>query len=259
MKQKIDILCAVREDHAIRQIMGQMEAEEDCAFRVVSSGADALRAAQRFAPDILVVDAVLPMLDGLALVDRLTEQMGGRMPRVIGGSMMPFSDAAFERRGVTRIVRVPWMAHQLRRALMETMEEIRTQIDWTRATDAYAHACALLGQLGMRSTLRGYEYLAWAATLVGKNESRLYTLGERVYAPIAEKYGATQQNVERLIRHAVESAVDAARADALYGFFGNTIDPTRGKPTNAQMIGMLAQKIRARETAYCDGEWKEHA
>lgn len=27
----------------------------------------------------------------------------------------------------------------------------------------------------------------------------------------------------------------------IYGFFGNTIDPMRGKPTNAEMIGMLAQ------------------
>lgn len=258
MKQKIDVLCAVREDRAIRQIMRQME-DEGCTFRIVSSGADALRAAQRFAPDILVTDAVLPMLDGLALVDRLGEQMADRMPRVIGGSMMPFSDAAFERRGVSRIVRVPWSAHQLRRALTETMEEIRTQIDWARAMDAHARVCAMLRRLGMRSALRGYEYLAWAAALVGENESRLYALGERVYAPIAEKFDTTPQNVERLIRHAVESTMDSARADALYAFFGNTIDPTRGKPTNAQIIGMLAQKARADAAAAGAGEWKENA
>ena len=30
----------------------------------------------------------------------------------------------------------------------------------------------------------------------------------------------------------------------IYGFFGNTIDPMRGKPTNAEMIGMLAQHMR---------------
>jgi len=42
--------------------------------------------------------------------------------------------------------------------------------------------------------------------------------------------------------------MDSVRADALYAFFGNTIDPTRGKPTNAQMVAMLAQKVRiARE------------
>ena len=41
--------------------------------------------------------------------------------------------------------------------------------------------------------------------------------------------------------------MDSARAEALYAFFGNTIDPTRGKPTNAQMIGMLAQKVRVGE------------
>ena len=38
--------------------------------------------------------------------------------------------------------------------------------------------------------------------------------------------------------------MDAAKAEDLYTFFGNTIDPMRGKPTNAQMIAMLAQKVR---------------
>ena len=38
--------------------------------------------------------------------------------------------------------------------------------------------------------------------------------------------------------------MDNAKAEELYAFFGNTIDPARGKPTNAQMIGMLAQKVR---------------
>ena len=50
--------------------------------------------------------------------------------------------------------------------------------------------------------------------------------------------------VERLIRHAVESVMDAFGVRRVYGFFGNSIDPIRGKPTNAEMIGMLAQYMR---------------
>ena len=38
--------------------------------------------------------------------------------------------------------------------------------------------------------------------------------------------------------------MDSVGADGIYGFFGNTIDPTRGKPTNAQMIAMLVQRMR---------------
>lgn len=247
MKQKIDVLCAVRDDAAIRRMIPAMENAQRCTFRIVSSGTQALRAAQQYAPDVLIADAVLSGCDGLALVDRLAWMLGSRMPRVIGGSMMAFSDAAFRRRGVARVVRVPWETAQLAEALHDVIEEIDSRVDWEKACDGCRQAGMLLNQLGMRSALRGYTYLSWAAALASNNESRLYALGERIYTPIAEKYETTPQNVEWLIRHALESTMDSARAEALYAFFGNTIDPTRGKPTNAQMIGMLAQKVRVGE------------
>ena len=55
--------------------------------------------------------------------------------------------------------------------------------------------------------------------------------------------------MERLIRHAVERTTDTVGVDGIYTFFGNTIDPMRGKPTNAQMIAMLAQRLRILEGA----------
>ena len=75
-------------------------------------------------------------------------------------------------------------------------------------------------------------------------EARLFAVGRSLYAPIAQRFGATEAAVERLIRHAVESTIDSVGADGIYGFFGNTIDPTRGKPTNAQRIAMLVQRMR---------------
>ena len=83
-----------------------------------------------------------------------------------------------------------------------------------------------------------------AAALVLDDESRMEAVGDRLYKPVAEHFGTTEQTVERLIRHAVESVMDARGVRRIYGFFGNSIDPMRGKPTNAEMIGMLAQHMR---------------
>ena len=69
-------------------------------------------------------------------------------------------------------------------------------------------------------------------------------IGERIYAPVADRLGTTPQNVERLIRHAVERTADTVGEHGIYSFFGNSIDPMRGKPTNAQMIAMLVQRLR---------------
>ena len=53
------------------------------------------------------------------------------------------------------------------------------------------------------------------------------------------------ENRNEIFDCSCESTVDAVGPDSVYAFFGNTIDPTRGKPTNAQMIAMLAQQLRA--------------
>ena len=77
----------------------------------------------------------------------------------------------------------------------------------------------------------------------------MFAVGRRLYAPIAQCFGTTAQNVERLIRHAVERTTDTVGVDGIYTFFGTTIDPMRGTPTNAQMIAMLAQRLRILEGA----------
>jgi len=247
MKQKISVLCAVRDDRVFRLLMQEMDDGEHCVFTIVHSGSQALRAGEASLPDILVTDAVLSGLDGPALVDRLRETLGSRMPYVIGGAMMPFARDAFNRHGVTCVVSVPWVLEEVCAALQEAMQSIDVHIDWEKAEPGFVRAGMLLKDLGMNRSLHGTVYLCWAAALTALDESRLYAIGERLYKPIAEKEATTPQNVERLIRHAVESTMDSAKAETLYAFFGNTIDPARGKPTNAQMIGMLAQKVRTGE------------
>lgn len=241
---QVSVLCAVRDRRAAQQLSMEMEDGEHCAFRIVTNGWDALKECRRFAPDILIVDAVLPEMDGLGLLDRMKEILGGRMPRVIGGSMLHFADEGFRHRGANALVSVPWVREELRAALLIEMECMKNCVDWDAAQMMHCRACDLLSGIGMRSALKGFDYLAWATALACENEARLEAVGEKIYAPIAEEFGTTAQNVERLIRHAVERTMDGERAKGVYGFFGNTIDPTRGKPTNAQCISALAERLR---------------
>ena len=247
MQQKISVLFAVREETTVRKLMAEMDDGVSCVFHIETGGARAFKAAERLHPDILVADAILPGLDGPALVDRVRNALGAEMPKVIGGVMLPFAREAFERHGVKQLVAVPWKQGELRDALKEAIEEITNTVDWDAMLSDYLYAVSVLEKLGMNSLLNGCTFLSWAAALTAHNECRLDAIGERIYTPIAHRHKTTPQNVERLIRHAVESTMDNARAQELYAFFGNTIDPARGKPTNAQMIGMLAQKVRIEE------------
>lgn len=246
---QVNILCAMRDWHTAQELGMELGDGEHCTFRIATDGLEAIKCCREFAPDILVVDAVLPGIDGLGVIDEIRAQLGDRMPRVIGGSMMHFADTKFRRHGIDALVCVPWQKAELRSALLVQMERFQNSIDWEAAQPTRLKAQALLTKLGMRSSLKGYAYLACAAALVYDNEARLDAVGVRIYAPVADHFDTTPQNVERLIRHAVERTMDGARAKGVYRFFGNTIDPTRGKPTNAQCISALAERLRVEASA----------
>ena len=244
----VHILCAVRDRWSLRSLITDMDDGETCIFDVVTTGAQVLEACQKAPPDILVIDAVLPGMDGLGVLECLRRDLGERMPRVIGGSRTPFSHEGFMRRGADKVIAMPCETDELKRAILHEMAKIEKHIDWDALYPAQQRAGMLLAQMGMHASLKGFTYLCCAAALASENEGRLFSVGKWVYGPIAEHFGTTRENVERLIRHAVESTMSAARARGVYSLFGNTIDPAKGKPTNAQVIALLVQRMRVEKS-----------
>lgn len=241
--RKINVLCAMRDSRVVEGLRKRMDGR--CLLRAVGSGDAALHSAQRMPPDVLVVDAVLPKLDGIGVVERMRSLLGeNRMPVVVGGSVLSFSDEAFTRLGVRHLASVPWDENQLCGILTDVIRQMDTRVDWDGAHSGCLRAQELLRQMGMPETLRGFNYLAWAAAIAAHQEERLDAVRERLYVPVAGRFHTTPQSVERLIRHAVERTADTVGAGGIYTFFGNTIDPMRGKPTNAQMIAMVAERVR---------------
>ncbi|MBQ8619329.1 MAG: response regulator [Clostridia bacterium] len=242
------ILLVTRDRRPLRPLIADMDDGEKCIFDLVTTGTQALEACRKAPPDILVIDAVLPELDGLAVVDQLRRELGQRMPRVIGGSRTAFSRNGFLRRGANAVIEVPCDIKSVKIAIEQELEILGSQIDWEALQPVRMHAGMLLGQMGMHASLKGYDYLCSAAALACESESRLFSIGRKIYEPIAAHHGTTVQNVERLIRHAIESTMTAARAKGVYSLFGNTIDPAKGKPTNAQVIAMLVQRMRVEKS-----------
>lgn len=244
----VHILLAVRDRQRLRPLIADMDDGETCIFDMVTTGEQALETCRKAPPDILVIDAVLPGMDGLGVVERLSRELGERMPKVIAGSRTPFSRKGFQRRGASAVIAAPWETKELKSAILHEMADMESHVDWDALRPAQMRSGALLTQMGMHASLKGYEYLCCAAALAYESEARLFSVGKGIYEPIAAHFHTTRENVERLIRHAIESTMSAARARGVYSLFGNTIDPARGKPTNAQVIAMLVQRMRVEKS-----------
>ena len=72
-----------------------------------------------------------------------------------------------------------------------------------------------------------------------------------LYPRLAATFNSTAARVERSIRHLVEVTWTRGDLTILDRYFGNTISPDKGKPTNGEFIARIANVVRERlrETA----------
>lgn len=105
----------------------------------------------------------------------------------------------------------------------------------------------MLFEIGVPCHIVGHEGLKKAIALVVDDPQLRYST-IKIYEKVAAEMGgeSTPSKVERGIRHAIASAWNRGDVDVLYKYFGNTVDPNKGKPTNAEFICAAAQEIRHR-------------
>lgn len=102
----------------------------------------------------------------------------------------------------------------------------------------------ILRKISMPPHIKGYHYFRQAIVSVIENPSKLDNIMEEIYTPIAIKHDTSINNVERIMRHAVEASWNRCKVSVIAEVFGNTLNANKDKPSNRELIAMLADKIR---------------
>ena len=102
----------------------------------------------------------------------------------------------------------------------------------------------VLKDLGVPTHLKGYDYFRDAIYMCVEDKTNLECITGRLYPDLAKCYDTTPSRGERAIRHAIEVAWDRCDLDVLKQYFGNTISPRKGKPTNSEFISCIANNLR---------------
>lgn len=93
--------------------------------------------------------------------------------------------------------------------------------------------------------MRGYHYLRAAIQYsVEAEDPSSVAITKDIYPLIAAQYNTRSSLVERSIRNAIEVAWTRGNIQVLQQYFGYTVDDFKGKPTNAEFIAMLADRVR---------------
>ena len=105
-------------------------------------------------------------------------------------------------------------------------------------------AAVILKECGISN--KGFLLLTTALTITAKNPNELNNLKKGLYPKVAREHQTTATRVERNIRSAIEKAWTTCDPAILNFYFGNTIDPHKGKPTNLQFLVILTEVIQRR-------------
>lgn len=225
---------------------------EDYAF----DGRQAFELTMQYEPDLLIIDLIMPVLDGFAVIEELSKNNYEGKTKVVMTTAVniDFILKKAESYGIDYIFLKPFEKDVFKKRITELMEfeasstKVFGNILRTNPSDVVTNH---IKAIGITANIRGYHYLREAILLVHENFDLMSRLTTSLYVSVAEKYNSTPQRVERAMRHAIETAWNKGNIEVLEDFFGYTILETKGKPTNGEFIAMLADKLNT-ELKYVD-------
>ena len=104
----------------------------------------------------------------------------------------------------------------------------------------------ILLELGAPDHLSGHPYTVRAVLWVLEEPKLMQSVSTGLYKRLAEHFHTTPDRIERSIRHLAEVTWLRGDQAAIRVYFGSTVSPARGKPTNRELIARLANVVRQR-------------
>lgn len=97
--------------------------------------------------------------------------------------------------------------------------------------------------MGIPSNLKGYQYLREAVKMTINEPDVITQITTRIYPELAERFHTSPSNVERSMRHAIETAWERGKKENIDSLFGLKIYDRNEKPTNSEFIALIADKL----------------
>lgn len=220
-------------------------------FQVIDialNGEQAVRTVEERHPDILVMDIMLPELDGLGVLERI--RCVTPLPTVIASSMFISNYVAVAAMdlGVRQLIKKPCDVE----SVVENVERVCRILPRRGAeNDRKGLIANTLHDVGIPANLKGYTYLIDALDLAITNPDAPFSMEQFIYIPIAQQRSVKPEHVSRAIKRAIDIAWDRGDLDTLQSYFGYTVSNTRGMPTNGEFVSIIAETLRFQLDAQC--------
>ncbi len=209
-------------------------------------------------PDVVLLDIIMPKLDGLGVLDRVKgDQSIKKCPKFIMISAIgqeKITEDAFEK-GADYYIMKPFdndmIIDRIKavKGISDKPADIRRVAPYEKKRDLSKRnlegdVTDIIHEIGVPAHIKGYQYLREAIMMSVNDAEMLNSITKILYPTIAKHFQTTPSRVERAIRHAIEVAWSRGKMDTIDELFGYTVNNGKGKPTNSEFIALIADKIR---------------
>ena len=249
---------AIADDNDLMRQLLDTIVQSDEELSVVGTARDGEEAYQMIKekePDVVLLDIVMPKLDGLSVLDKVQHDNSiKKTPNFIMVSAVnqqQVTEDAFAL-GADYFIMKPFDKNTIiqrikktrrTRAFVEPGYYKSNHEEHTEAT-LEADVTNIIHEIGVPAHIKGYQYLRDAIIMSVNDIEMLNSITKILYPTIAKKYQTTASRVERAIRHAIEVSWNRGKMDTIDQLFGYTVSNGKGKPTNSEFIALIADKIR---------------
>ena len=266
MEKKITVLIADDNTDFAVTLATYLEKQEDMeVIGMAKDGNEAYNMIINTEPDIILLDVIMPHLDGIGVLEKLATanlKKGSLCIMLSAVNQDKITQKAINL-GAEYYVVKPFDIELLIKRIRELKnyqnapiknnfvgKEIKAQYieispeQKKNTKNLEALVTNVIHEVGVPAHIKGYQYLREAIMMVVNDIEIINQITKQLYPDIAKAFGTTPSRVERAIRHAIEVAWGRGQIETVENIFGYTVSAAKGKPTNSEFIAMIADKLR---------------
>ncbi len=258
--EKLNVAVADDNESIVNLLSDVCSLDEDVVVvGKATNGEDVYEIIKEKEPDVVLMDLIMPKLDGISIMDRVnSDESIKKVPKFIIITAIGKEDvaeSAFEL-GAYYYIKKPFDAEAVLKQLKFIKDRRMRGVQEKGHILSYAQkirkeerslegsVTEMIHEIGIPAHIKGYQYLRDAIMMSVNDTEMLNSITKILYPTIAKKNNTTSSRVERAIRHAIEVAWSRGKIDTIDALFGYTINNGKGKPTNSEFIALIADKIR---------------
>lgn len=210
-----------------------------CYIRVCRDGNQALEQLRSYRPDLLVMDLMLPELDGISLLQAAAAEGLSANVLALTRFNSPYVTESMERLGVSYLMMKPCDLSAVAARVRDLTQQVKVPV--VAQPDMRNTVSNILISLRVPTKLRGYCCAREAVLCLMRDPGMSIT--KELYPQVAALCDGTAVQVERAIRGAIQAAWSNQDSVEWPKFFQAGADGTIPRPSNAAFLSRIADYL----------------